>query len=58
MTMEAQIAANRANAQKSTGPRTKTGKAIVPQNAVKHGLFGPHRGGLDRRNKANRGGSR
>jgi len=38
MTTEAQVAANRVNAQKSTGPRTDEGKAAVTQNAVKHGL--------------------
>jgi hypothetical protein len=38
MTTEAQVAANRVNAQKSTGPRTAEGKAAVTQNAVKHGL--------------------
>ena len=38
MTTEAQVAANRLNAQKSTGPRTAEGKAAVTQNAVKHGL--------------------
>jgi len=38
MTTEAQIATNRLNAQKSTGPRTAAGKAAVAQNAVKHGL--------------------
>ncbi len=38
MTTEAQAAANRVNAQKSTGPRTAEGKAAVTQNAVKHGL--------------------
>ena len=38
MASEAQILANRLNAQKSTGPRTLEGKAIVSQNAFKHGL--------------------
>ena len=39
MTTESQILANRRNAQKSTGPRTRKGRAIVSQNAVKHGLL-------------------
>ncbi len=39
MATEAQILANRRNAQKSTGTRTREGKAAVSQNAVKHGLL-------------------
>jgi hypothetical protein len=42
MTTEAQIEANRINAQKSTGPRTPEGKAKVSQNALKHGLLARH----------------
>jgi hypothetical protein len=38
MSSEAQVLANRHNAQRSTGPRTEEGKEIVSQNAVKHGL--------------------
>src|SRR5690348_8184583 len=39
MATEAQIAANRRNSQKSTGPRTDAGKAASSQNATKHGLY-------------------
>ena len=38
MATQAQLDANRANAQKSTGPRTPEGRAAVSQNALKHGL--------------------
>jgi len=38
MVSEQKLAANRRNAQKSTGPRTPSGKAIASMNAVKHGL--------------------
>ena len=38
MSSARKVAANRRNAQKSTGPRTLSGKAIASMNAVKHGL--------------------
>src|SRR5216683_2504052 len=38
MATAAQLTANRANAQKSTGPRTAEGKSASRFNALKHGL--------------------
>ena len=38
MSTEAKIIANRRNAQKSTGPRTREGKAAASKNSTKHGL--------------------
>jgi hypothetical protein len=40
MSSDAQIAANRANAQLSTGPQTPAGKAVSSHNAIKTGLTG------------------
>jgi len=34
-----QLAANRRNAQKSTGPKTKAGRAASGKNAIKHGIL-------------------
>jgi hypothetical protein len=39
MTTEKQVEANKQNALVSTGPVTAEGKALVSQNAVKHGIF-------------------
>lgn len=41
MSDTARARASRRNARKSTGPRTAAGKAIVAQNAKKHGLSVP-----------------
>ena len=38
MSNDRQIAANRRNAQRSTGPRSGAGKARVSMNPLKHGL--------------------
>jgi len=38
MSTAAQLTANLANAQHSSGPRTEIGKAVSSQNALKHGL--------------------
>ncbi|HLH04775.1 MAG TPA: hypothetical protein VKX25_18555 [Bryobacteraceae bacterium] len=40
MATEAQLIANRANSQLSTGPKTAEGKATVSHNAVKNALTG------------------
>ncbi len=40
MSTEAQIAANQANAQHSTGPRTPEGKLAIAQNNLRHGFTG------------------
>jgi hypothetical protein len=40
MASAAQIAANQANAQKSTGPKSPPGKAMSCRNSVKHGMSG------------------
>jgi hypothetical protein len=43
MATEKQIAANRASAQKSTGPQTLAGKLKSSRNAYRHGLLSPSR---------------
>src|ERR1700693_6374260 len=42
MATEKQTAANRMNAEKSSGPRTTTGKATSRFNALKHGIYAVH----------------
>jgi hypothetical protein len=42
MSSTAKLEANRANARKSTGPRTEQGKRESARNAVKHGLTARH----------------
>lgn len=41
MASERQIAANRRNAGRSTGPRSRKGKKRVSRNAIRHGLSMP-----------------
>ena len=43
MASERQIAANRRNAQKSTGPKSASGKKRTSKNAYRHGLSLPIR---------------
>ncbi len=43
MASEKQIAANRANAMRSTGPKTLAGKMASSRNAFRHGLSRPLR---------------
>ena len=42
MTSEKKRLSTRRNAQKSTGPRSASGKAGVSRNALKHGLLSRH----------------
>ena len=44
MATERQIAANRKNAQRSTGPRSSRGKKRASRNARRHGLTTPASG--------------
>ncbi len=39
MTSTRQVTANRANARKSTGPKTPAGKAVAARNATQHGIL-------------------
>ena len=41
MTTAKQVAANRANAKQSTGPKTALGKIRASRNALSHGLSAP-----------------
>ena len=42
MTSEKKAESNRRNSQKSTGPRSAAGKAVVAGNAIRHGLLSRH----------------
>src|SRR4051794_41278442 len=48
MATAAQIEANRANALRSTGPKTVEGKTRVAQNALSHGLTARHLAAIPR----------
>ena len=41
MATDRQVQANRANAKRSSGPRSERGKRAVALNAIKHGLSMP-----------------
>ena len=41
MSTQAQILANQANSQLSTGPTSESGKAVSSKNNLRHGLTGP-----------------
>jgi hypothetical protein len=41
MTSDKQVAANRANGKKSSGPKSEVGKEIAKLNAVNHGGLSP-----------------
>jgi len=41
MSTQAQIAANQANAQLSTGPKSEAGRAAATRNNFRHGLATP-----------------
>ncbi len=43
MTSDQKVAANRRNAERSTGPRSQVGKSRSSRNALKHGLAIPLR---------------
>ena len=52
MASDRQTAANRRNAQRSTGPRTEEGKERVSRNPLKHGLSAVKHVVLDHEDKA------
>ncbi len=53
MASQAQIAANGANALKSTGPTSEAGKRRIASNALKHGLYSDSRYALAFDKKSN-----